>query len=216
MEPLGDSQPKLPQIHAHTTKVMGKREQGMRLAVFRALTSDRTVMQNFQPGPTMPTISFWTQEGKKITCRHNHRLVVNAKRGAIHDLSMPRTAPSSVGSKSEAGHDEPTQTKSKAPSESKPSKGRNSDNRTVKNHDTKAASVSKSTIVTPTKTGKRPCRKTKCSHGAHSYRRNRRTKIMSMKEAEKWADAQDGSLWVHKDKQTQTVPKEIFVHGINR
>ena len=106
---------------------------------------------------------------------------------------MPPSTPISVGSKSQ-GNSDPKQTKSKVVSKSRsPSKIFLSHNRS-----------NKSTVVTPAS----------ARYGTHSYRPCRRKKFKSIKEAEEWADARDGGLWIHNKKQIQTdIPKEIFVHG---
>jgi hypothetical protein len=99
--------------------------------------------------------------------------------------------PSTPISKSK-GNSEPKRTKSKVARKSKlPSKIFISHNRSTK-----------FTIVTPASAG----------YGRHSYRPYRRKKIKTIKEAEEWADARDGGLWVHNKKQIQAgIPKEIFV-----
>ena len=128
----------------------------------------------------------------KEETRHNYgstELVHAKTRVYIPITCMPTSTPISVGSKSQ-GNSDPKQTKSKVASKSKlPSKIFISHNRS-----------NKSTIVTPASAG----------YGTHSYRPYRRKKFKSIKEAEEWADARDGGLWVHKKKTG--IPKEIFVH----
>ena len=136
----------------------------------------------------------------KEETRHNYgstELVHAKTRVYIPITCMPTSTPISVGSKSQ-GNSDPKQTKSKVASKSKlPSKIFISHNRS-----------NKSTIVTPASAG----------YGTHSYRPYRRKKFKSINEAEEWADARDGGLWVHKKKvhkkkQIQTgIPKEISVH----
>ena len=127
---------------------------------------------------------------EKEETRHNYESteLVHAKK-CVYIPIMPTSTPISVGSKSQ-GNSDPKQTKPKVVSKSKlPSKIFISHNRS-----------NKSTIVTPASAG----------YGTHSYRPYRRKKFKSIKEAEEWADARDGGLWVHKKKTG--IPKEIFVH----
>lgn len=131
---------------------------------------------------------------EKEKTRHIYQSAELVHANNLHVLViMPPSTPISVESKSQ-GNSDPKQTKSKVASKSRsPSKIFISHNRS-----------NKSTIVTPASTG----------YGTHSYRPYRRKKFKSIKEAEEWADARDGGLWVHNKKQIQTdIPKEIFVHG---
>lgn len=74
----------------------------------------------------------------------------------------------------------------------------------------------KPVIVTPAskKSGEKKSPRRKVITG----RRKKSSKFTSLKMAENWADAHDGSLWIHGrgEKQTQTgpaVPKEIIILG---